>query len=89
MTDDEIRALLLQLGRHTFDTPSGFVRIAVSKVAERADLPTVAVWIANNGGLVEGTGPYEARNLADGRLQRQVTPAEETFLVPERALHAV
>ena len=87
MTDDDIRALLVQLGRHTFDTPAGFVRVAVAQVAERADLPTVAVWIANHGGLVEGTGPYEARNLADGRLQREVTRAEETFLVPERALH--
>ncbi len=87
MTDDEIRALLLQLGRVTFDTPTGFVRVGVAKVAERADLRTVAVWIANNGGLVEGTEPYEARQLAEGRLHREVAPAEESFLVPERALH--
>lgn len=86
MTDDEIRALLRELGRATFGTPAGFVRVPVAVVAERADTTAVAVWIANHGGLVEDVEPYEAKALGQGRWQRTVKPAEETFLVPERAL---
>ena len=86
MTDQEIRALLRELGRVTDDTPSGFLRVPVAEVADRADLRTVAVWIANAGGLVEGTEPYESKAIGQGRWQRTIQPAEECFLVPERAL---
>jgi hypothetical protein len=88
VSDDEIRELLLELGRVTFGTPEGFIRVPVSDIAPRADLPTIAVWIANHGGLVEGTDPYESRALGQGRWERTVQPAEESFLIPRRALDA-
>jgi hypothetical protein len=86
VTDAEIRALLLELGRITPETPKGFVRVPVAEVAQRADATAVAVWVANAGGLVEGTEPYESKAIGQGRWQRTVVPREESFLVPERAL---
>jgi hypothetical protein len=88
VTDDEIRALLLELGRVTFGTPDGFVRVPAADIARRAELARIAVWIANHGGLVEGTEPYESRALGQGRWERTVRPAEESFLIPRRALDA-
>ncbi len=68
VTDDDIRALLRDIGRVDDGTPDGFVRVSAAEIAEHADRSAVAVWIANNGGFVE-----------DER-------AEESFLVPRRAL---
>jgi len=70
VTDEEIRTLLRELGATSRQTPPGFVGVAEDELAARADVPTVAVWIANQGGMVE-----PAR---DG--------LPETFLVPQRAL---
>ncbi len=53
MTDDDARDLLRPLAAATPGTPPGYVRVPSRALAELPEPTALAVWIANQGGMVE------------------------------------
>ena len=86
MTEDAvIRAALRDLGRVTFGTPPGFVRVSLDElVARQIDRDEAIRWAESHGGHTDRGERRRLGGLGPSYGQREVTV---TLIVPEEALY--
>ena len=85
MTDDAvIRAAFRDLGRVTFGTPPGYVRVPLDELAARIDRDEAVRWAESHGGHTDRVERRRLGGLGPGYGKREVTV---TLIVPEEALY--
>jgi len=87
MSDDAIRAVLVDLARVTFGTPTGFQSVLESEVTARGEDPdSVRAWVVAHGGRLKDVPPHRSQTAGEPRWQVVETPSDVRYLIPSAAL---